>query len=214
MTTVMQLLLHQNHKSLKLSKKHQCFILAAGIVLLAVPGGLDKRDSCRHSLAGAAHPGQDQLGRVRAAAASRARWRRRRPTAQLPPAVAVVLQPFRACLATAPAAPQWWRRRKESSPRGGEDYHVFEGRRVHQQRQRAGGDGVGDRGRTRRLHHRQGARRRHQGAATRQVQVVCPDSTSFYLQRLPLELLPDFSPLNEWQHSCLLSKKNSLIFLL
>jgi hypothetical protein len=51
---------------------------------------------------------------------------------------------------------------------------------------------VGDTGRARRLHHRQGARRRHQGAATRQVQVVCPDSTSVYLQQLPLELLPDF----------------------
>jgi hypothetical protein len=168
-------------------KKHFCLCSVEGVVLLAVSG----REPLGHPVAGAAHAGEDQLGRVRAAggsAASIIRCHRRRAAAQLPAdvaAAAVVLQPFGAGLAAAAAAThRWWwwrwsgRRQEPRRLRGrrrrhgsGADHHVVQGRRVRQQRQRAGGVGVDHPGPARRLHHRQGARRRQPGAAPRQVQV-------------------------------------------
>jgi hypothetical protein len=167
-------------------KKHFCLCSVEGVVLLAVSG----REPLGHPVAGAAHAGEDQLGRVRAAggsAASIIRCHRRRAAAQLPAdvaAAAVVLQPFGAGLAAAAATHRWWwwwwsgRRQEPRRLRGrrrrhgsGADHHVVQGRRVRQQRQRAGGVGVDHPGPARRLHHRQGARRRQPGAAPRQVQV-------------------------------------------
>lgn len=166
-------------------KKHFCLCSVEGVVLLAVSG----REPLGHPVAGAAHAGEDQLGRVRAAggsAASIIRCHRRRAAAQLPAdvaAAAVVLQPFGAGLAAAAAATHrwwWWSGRRQEPRRlrgrrrrhgSGADHHVVQGRRVRQQRQRAGGVGVDHPGPARRLHHRQGARRRQPGAAPRQVQV-------------------------------------------
>jgi hypothetical protein len=82
-------------------------LFAKGILLLTLPGG----EPCRHPVAGAAHPGQDQLGRLRAPGGAPAG----RHIAAPPP---VHVQPFEAGLAAPPPVAARAARSGWQEPRG------------------------------------------------------------------------------------------------